>query len=1044
MVRQDLHVYITLFFVIVSFRMYSQGVVVSETPNPLPDASAILEIQSTDKGFLPPRMTTAERNLIATPAAGLVIYNTTLQSLQAYNGTVWVLVESGSLDAAYNYGGAGAGRIIQANNGPVQVDGVSGFVATGISGSGSIPLSGAGTRMMWYPAKYAFRAGSIGSSTYWSDANIGIGSVAFGLNTQASGAWSMAVGRTSSALGSYSFATGNSTASGNYAVAMGDLITVGGSGAVALGRGLNAPSYGEVALGTFNTTYTHASATSFNVDDRLFVIGKGTSSSNRSNALTILKNGNTGIGTSNPEALLHVMGNFRLEDGSEAAGKVLISDNDGNASWFRTGDGNEIIVDGSGEGHYLSISAALASVTPTAQDPAHIVIRPGTYDENIVMKSHVTLRGLDPAAVIIRGSATDAMLLSSVGNVTIRDVTITSDQGATNGVKLISSEARFENVSVLGDWNLNINTLQTGIEAVSSTFSFHGGSISEIQDNAILLSNSVATISGVEISASLDLIDVGSGSQLNLVNSRLSFGTNGVYIRSGGNALVDGNDFSDNGNNAVLNEGELRMTGNRISDAQQTGLFADGVTTASGNSFKNSRVYIPSSATRTTIANNYIEGGFPPGEMALYAGSSNATIIGNILPDIASGEITIAGGVSPWLAGNITKNSSTIPGMLVPKGNVGIGTESPSFKFHLVDNETTRGIFVNHTATTGTRYGVFSQAAAISGTAIRGDATHATGATFGLYGQAESTSGTGVYATAGASSGTTYGLQAYSASTSGRAVYGFATAFSGTNYGVYGRTNSASGYAGYFEGGKNYFQGNVGIGINNPNTLLHLKSGSNELEISASMIRKTDGGSLTLKSDGHMVLEAFGNLNQAALTEISFSAGTDILMNSSIWFKVNNILNVFGTSGVGINTTSIGSFRLAVNGDAAKPGGGSWSVFSDSRLKHNIEPIKPGMLDKLLTLRGYTFEYQPEAIENRLALPGRQTGLIAQEVAEVFPDWVDSDEEGYLYMTERGLTAIIVEALRELRDEKDREIEELREEIRKLAIQAGLPEMVAK
>jgi hypothetical protein len=93
------------------------------------------------------------------------------------------------------------------------------------------------------------------------------------------------------------------------------------------------------------------------------------------------------------------------------------------------------------------------------------------------------------------------------------------------------------------------------------------------------------------------------------------------------------------------------------------------------------------------------------------------------------------------------------------------------------------------------------------------------------------------------------------------------------------------------------------------------------------------------------------------------------------------------------------------------------------------------MLDRLLSLKGYTFEYSEEAIENRLALPGEQIGFIAQEVAEVFPDWVDQDKDGYLYITERGTTALLIEGLRELRAEKDRAIADLQEENRLLRIQ---------
>jgi hypothetical protein len=54
-----------------------------------PTPSAKLEISSITQGFLPPRMTTTERNAIVSPVAGLVIYNTTTNVLNFYNGTTW-------------------------------------------------------------------------------------------------------------------------------------------------------------------------------------------------------------------------------------------------------------------------------------------------------------------------------------------------------------------------------------------------------------------------------------------------------------------------------------------------------------------------------------------------------------------------------------------------------------------------------------------------------------------------------------------------------------------------------------------------------------------------------------------------------------------------------------------------------------------------------------------------------------------------------------------------------------------------------------------
>jgi hypothetical protein len=53
------------------------------------NASAQLQVDATTRGFLPPRMTTAQRDLIGTPAAGLVIYNTSTNTHQGYNGTTW-------------------------------------------------------------------------------------------------------------------------------------------------------------------------------------------------------------------------------------------------------------------------------------------------------------------------------------------------------------------------------------------------------------------------------------------------------------------------------------------------------------------------------------------------------------------------------------------------------------------------------------------------------------------------------------------------------------------------------------------------------------------------------------------------------------------------------------------------------------------------------------------------------------------------------------------------------------------------------------------
>lgn len=58
------------------------------------NTSALLEASSTTKGFLPPRMTTTQKNAIATPAQGLMVFDTTLVKLCVYNGTAWETITS--------------------------------------------------------------------------------------------------------------------------------------------------------------------------------------------------------------------------------------------------------------------------------------------------------------------------------------------------------------------------------------------------------------------------------------------------------------------------------------------------------------------------------------------------------------------------------------------------------------------------------------------------------------------------------------------------------------------------------------------------------------------------------------------------------------------------------------------------------------------------------------------------------------------------------------------------------------------------------------
>jgi hypothetical protein len=79
-------------------RVSAAGNVGIATSNP--DASALLEINSTQMGFLTSRMNTVQRNAISAPANGLLIYNTDCENFNYFNGNQWINMNPGSSPAS--------------------------------------------------------------------------------------------------------------------------------------------------------------------------------------------------------------------------------------------------------------------------------------------------------------------------------------------------------------------------------------------------------------------------------------------------------------------------------------------------------------------------------------------------------------------------------------------------------------------------------------------------------------------------------------------------------------------------------------------------------------------------------------------------------------------------------------------------------------------------------------------------------------------------------------------------------------------------------
>ncbi|RYZ50873.1 MAG: hypothetical protein EOO14_18715, partial [Chitinophagaceae bacterium] len=84
-----------LFLLLTSAAIAQQQGVAISADGSAPASSAMLDIKSTDKGVLVPRMTTAQRTAIANVVKGLLVFDNTTSSFWFYNGTAWTELSSG-------------------------------------------------------------------------------------------------------------------------------------------------------------------------------------------------------------------------------------------------------------------------------------------------------------------------------------------------------------------------------------------------------------------------------------------------------------------------------------------------------------------------------------------------------------------------------------------------------------------------------------------------------------------------------------------------------------------------------------------------------------------------------------------------------------------------------------------------------------------------------------------------------------------------------------------------------------------------------------
>ncbi|KKT32430.1 MAG: hypothetical protein UW21_C0024G0001, partial [Candidatus Woesebacteria bacterium GW2011_GWB1_44_11b] len=132
--------------------------------------------------------------------------------------------------------------------------------------------------------------------------------------------------------------------------------------------------------------------------------------------------------------------------------------------------------------------------------------------------------------------------------------------------------------------------------------------------------------------------------------------------------------------------------------------------------------------------------------------------------------------------------------------------------------------------------------------------------------------------------------------------------------------------------------------------------------------------------------------------------------------NVTSALYINSTGNVGIGTTSPGNYRLYVNGAAFSTGG--WQL-SDMRLKENIKELA-NVSEKLDNVRGVEYSWKTGEYSDKGLPQGKQIGVLAQEIETQFPELINYDNEGYKSVSYSGLSAVLVQAFKEIKTRMDK------------------------
>ncbi len=352
----------------------AQAQVAVNTSGSVADNSAMLDVSSTNAGLLTPRMTAAQRDLIPSPATGLLVYITDDSTFYQYSGSRWEQLSkwiiSGSkiyVDTTYS---VGIGTTTPSGKFEVATLNYTGTYGANICSGGSVTASEE------YPGQPVINAFDGDVGTYWSNNN----------NLPA---WIQ-----------YDLGSGNEQRVGKYRIFYDASVTTDNAPAAWQFMGSNDGASwttldtrsGQNWVVTGWKSFTFTNTVEYRYYRLNIVSNKGTSNNyvsiyevemmeetiSNDPTLIVMEN-KVGIGTGSPDATLDVTGTLQYVDGNETSGYVLAADNSGNASWA---DGKDLNGGGwtvSGTKIYNTDydSVGIGTSTPQAELDVNGVIKVG-------------------------------------------------------------------------------------------------------------------------------------------------------------------------------------------------------------------------------------------------------------------------------------------------------------------------------------------------------------------------------------------------------------------------------------------------------------------------------------------------------------------------------------------------------------------------------------------------------------------------------------------------------------------------------------------